>query len=245
MSAPTGPEFGSDAAPKTRLIPRSEWDHFIKEYPLTHDHPFLPPVRDQNGVGSCNAEATVSAMQFCRNMQGLTPVSLSSADLYHRINGGADRGSLLEDGIREAMANGVGTSATCGDLWKNGYWKGPASSAERAKYRVLEAYLCPTFDHCFSAVLQGFALISGIMWYSNYNPDQDGWLPRGSGSAGGHAIFGYCPTKRGSTYGIWHQNSWGRSWGWNGRFVIPESHYAGPVGGWWAVRAMVDEGVTQ
>ena len=25
-------------------------------------------------------------------------------------------------------------------------------------------------------------------------------------------------------------------------FVIPESAYTGPVGGWWAVRAVVDEG---
>ena len=238
-----GPVFGE--ATNTRLIPRSRWDSLLANYQPGPDHPFLPPVHDQNGVGQCNASATVAAMEFCRAMQGLPHVSLSAADLYHRINGGRDQGSLLADGIREAVGRGVGTTQTSGYLWKSGSWKGPAPDAERARYRVIEAYLCPTFDHCFSAVLQGFALISGIMWYSNYNPDRDGWLPQGSGGAGGHAVFGYKPTKRGSTYGIWHQNSWSAGWGLSGRCVFPEPSYAGPVGGWWAVRAIVDEGIVR
>jgi len=233
------------AYPKDDLVPRSEWDALIAAYPAGSDDQNLPPTAEQDGVGQCNASTTVSMLEFIRKRQGLPYVQLSAADLYHRINGGQDRGSLLEDALREVEKNGVGTAATCGYLWKNGYWKGPASASERAKYRAVEVFECPTFDHCMSAVLRGFILNTGILWYDNYTPGQDGWLPRPAGRKGGHAIMGYRPARRGNEYGIWHQNSWGPDWpraGANGRFVIPESAYTGPVGGWFAVRAVVDEG---
>lgn len=228
--------------PAARLIPRSEWDGLLREYTPGPDHVFVPPVHDQNGIGQCNADTATAVLEFIRAAQGLPYVQLSAADLYHRINGGQDNGSLLEDAMHELLTNGVGTAATSGTQWKRGLWKGPAPASERARFRALEVYTCPTFAHCFSAVFQGFALSSGIMWYDSYTPDADGWLPGPGGNAGGHAIFGYKPTKRGSSYGIWHQNSWGVQWGLNGRFVIPETAYTGPVGGWYAVRAVVDEG---
>ena len=238
------PVFGE--TPIARLIPRAEWDGLIAAYtsPDGFD-PFVPPVHDQNGVGQCNCSTTTLLAEYLRARQGLPYVKLSAADLYHRINWGRDGGSLLEDALKEMLTNGVGTVATCGYLWKSGEFKGPASAEERERFRFLEVYECPTFDHVMSAVLQGFAVNTGIMWYSNYQPGPDGWLPRGSGGAGGHSIFGYRPAKRGNEYGIWHQNSWGPNWprpGAGGRFVIPESAYTGPVGGWFAVRAIVDEG---
>ncbi len=236
----SAPPFGSTDA--TPLVPRDKWDALLAELAPGPDFAFLPPVHDQNGVGSCNCEATTALVESCRMQQGLPYVKLSAADLYDRINGGQDQGSMLEDAMAEVTKAGVGTAATSGDLWKRGHWKGPAPAAERMRFRVLELFLCPTFDHCMSAVLSGFRLNTGINWANNYTPDRDGWLPRPQGNAGGHAIFGYKPAKRGGSYGIYHQNSWGEGWGDKGRFVIPESAYAGPVGGWFAVRSVVDEG---
>lgn len=238
------PVFGD--TPDAKLIPRAEWAGLIDAYESSAGFdPFLPPVHDQDGVGSCNTSTTTLLAEYLRARQGLPYVRLSAADLYHRINWGRDGGSLLEDALREMLANGVGTVDSCGYLWKDGSWKGPASAAERARFRLLEVYECPTFAHVMSAVLQGYGVNSGIMWYDNYQPGPDGWLPRPAGRAGGHAIMGYKPAKRGGEYGIWHQNSWGPDWpkkGANGRFVIPESAYTGPVGGWFAVRSIVDEG---
>jgi hypothetical protein len=236
---PTWQTYGE--SPKTPLIPRSEWPARMAGF----DGPEmagLPPVHDQNGVGQCNADGATAATEFVRGRQGLPYRRLSGADLYSRINGGRDQGSLLEDGMAELLTNGVGLASTSGELWKSGSWKGAASPEERAKFRLLEAFVCPTFDHVFSAVLEGFAVVSGIAWYDGYTPGPDGWLPRPSGRSGGHAIFGYKPAARGGEYGVWHQNSWGERWGLKGRFVIPESAYDGPVGGWWAVRSAVDEG---
>lgn len=223
---------------ETPMIARSEWTQHCRE-PFT-PHPFLPPVAQQNGYGMCNASATCTGMEFARAQQGLPYVQLSGGDLYMRISGGRDQGSLLEDGIAASMSEGVASAKTVPYL----DWRGENAGAreERKSYRVIEAFLCPTFEHCMSAVIAGYPIVTGIMWYSNFTPDADGWLPNGRGSAGGHAICGFAPVKRGSQYGIEHQNSWGASWGRNGRFVIPESHYGRQIGGWWSIRAVVDEG---
>ncbi len=236
--------FGADPQ-VAKLIPQSEWDALLANYEtLDEFDPFIDqcPMHDQNGVGQCNADDTVLCIEYLRAKQGLPSIRLSAADLYDRINGGVDRGSLLEDAMREVMENGVGTAETAGLIWKRGQKR--AGADERRRFKVTEAYVCPTFAHCFSAVLQGFALSTGILWYDNFNTDAEGWLPgAGRGGMGGHAVMGYKPTKRNGVYAIWHQNSWSKSWGKNGRMAIPQSLYGGPVGGWWAVRQVVDEGV--
>lgn len=231
-------EYGS--ADDEPIIPRSQWPELIAAYD-GWDDPSLPYVHDQNGIGQCNCDATAAAFESERLEKGLPFVKLSAADLYDRINGGSDNGSLLEDALSEMTKRGIGTAETCGTtLWKRGFKAAPDS--ERSRFRVLEWTLCPTFDHCMSAVLKGRKMISGILWYDNYTPDSDGWLPSPRGRSGGHAIFGYRPAMRNGKYGIKHQNSWGTSWGVGGRFVIPEAAYNGQIGGWWALRSIVDEG---
>jgi len=223
------------------LVPRSEWNTLVPDMSDETD-PDILYTHDQNGVGQCNADAATGAYEDCRKMAGLSDLRLSAADLYDQINGGSDNGSLLEDGLLKLINVGVGTLDQCGSLWKRGQYT-RATPEQRKSNRVLEAFLCPSFDHCYSAVLKGFRLISGIMWSDNFNPDKNGWLPkRGSGRSGGHAIKGYKATRIGNTYGIWHHNSWGQNWGYKGgRFVIPETLYSGPVGGWWAIRSVVAE----
>lgn len=238
------PVYGDTA--DTPLIPEADWKGLIDQLPggPGPDWPYLSPTHDQDGIGMCNASATVSAMESQRMKQGLPFVALSGGDLYQRIAvGGGDNGSLLEDGLAESMRTGVASVAVTPYL----DWRGenPGAAEDRKNYKVLEAFLCPTFAHCMSAVLKGFDLISGIMWGGNFTPDRDGWLPGRARGGGGHAVHGYKPTYRGSQYGIWHKNSWTARWGltWNGiggLCVFPREVYAGPVGGWWAVRSVTD-----
>jgi len=225
----------------TPIIPRTEWKARCDAIGTGPEVTFLTYVHDQDGIGMCNCSATASAMETQRLKQGLPLIKLSGGDLYHRISGGRDQGSRLEDGIHEAMLNGVADENTVPYLdWTRNHSDAPTN---RKKYRVLEAFLCPTFDACFSAVLMGFDLISGIMWRDNFNTDRDGWLPSvGRGSEGGHAVHGYKPTYRGNVYGIWHKNSWTESFGLNGKCVFPEWVYGHDISGWWAVRSITDEG---
>lgn len=234
--------------PQTPLVSRSQWEKLTLKFDHTkYEHQHLPYVHDQDGIGQCNADATTGAVEFTRSAMGLEFVALASGDLYNRINGGSDNGSLLEDATREMSARGVGSMASYGGpLWQRGR---SCTTEERALYKVPELYLCPTFDHCYSAVLSGFAIISGVLWYDNFKTDGNGWLPlMGSGRFGGHAIFGYKPTMRmfgaRTVFAIWHQNSWTESFGVKGRMAMAESLYNGPVGGWWAVRQATDEGGT-
>lgn len=233
------PLFGD--TPEQKLIPRADWDDVVKAAGDGPDHPCLPYVHDQDGIGQCNCDATAALAEFARNCQGLPFVKLSAADLYDRINGGRDQGSMLEDAFEEMRLRGIGMASTSGTLWQRGMTQ--ASAEERSRFMFVKLVRCPTFDHCFSATAQGWGIVSGVMWNDGFKVGSDGWLQLSrTGGNGGHAVFGYKPAKRGSEYGIWHQNSWKVSWGLGGRCVFPEQMYKGPVGGWWAGKLMVDEG---
>lgn len=221
-----------------KVLPRSQW----KPIDLSA---YTSPVKDQDGVGACNAFATINAAEACRRMAGLPFVKLSTGYLYGSINGQQDRGSMLEDALDWMLQNGTCLASTVPELaWRRGQW--PASAATEAKaYRFLEAWTCPTFDHLASAIQMGFFLDLGIMW-GNYRPDSEGWLT-GGGGGGGHAILGCGLVERSGRWGLLMKNSWGK-WGLAkngddyGYAVIPEEMFRGPVGGWWAVRSMTDEG---
>lgn len=228
------------AEPTIEVIPRSQWKELIGD-DTGPDFPYLVPIHDQNGIGSCNASATAWAIESCRAQAGLPYVALSAGDLYGRINGGVDRGSMLEDGLLESMRNGIATKATVPYLdWRS---RRPEAVEERKRFKVLEAFICPTFDHVMSAVLKGFRIITGIMWSNGYNPDSDGWIPSSGFGGGGHALAGYKATYRGNTFGIWHANSWSERWNsrLQGRLVIGEGNYGRQIGGFWSIRSVTTE----
>ena len=223
-------QFGSE--PKVPLIPRAEW----KPVDLST---FLPDVKDQDGVGACNAFATVTAAEACRAQQGLPYRRLSPGYLYGNINGQRDDGSLLEDGLEWMTTKGTCLASTVPELaWKKSQWPAKAG-VEAADFVVLEAYVCPNFDAIASALQQGFFIVEGLAWYDNFEPDADGWLPaRGRGNWGGHALCGFGLAKRGSVWGVSTRNSWGERWGKGGDCVIPEGLFDNRIGGFWAVRSM-------
>lgn len=224
-------------SPAVPLIPRDKW----KSVDLST---YLPPVHDQDGRGQCNASATCTATEAARAQAGLPYVYLSAGDLYSQINGGRDDGSLLEDGLEAMLTSGAATAVTVPYVWDGRSRRDTVILAERKKHRVIEAYICPDFDAMASALQQGFLIIEGLLWYDNFTPDRDGWLPaRGAGSAGGHALCGYGIVQRGSTWGIRTRNSWGNSWGVGGNCIIPESLFGEQIGGFWAIRSVVQSNV--
>lgn len=225
-----------DDGEKMPIIPRSEW----KPIDLSQ---YVSPIKDQNGVGACNAFATCNVIEACRRMAGLPDATLSPGHLYGRINGGVDNGSMLEDAIETASREGVCLASTVPELeWHKARW--PASAADEAlSYRIEEWAWCPTFDALASALQKGFLLNLGILWYENYEPDSKGWLPaRGQGMPGGHAICACALEQDGSRWGLKIANTWTPKWGMDGFAIVPESATAGPVGGWWACRTTIAEG---
>jgi hypothetical protein len=220
--------------PNAPMIPRDQWK------PIKLDA-FVQGVKDQDGIGACNCFDTCSIVEIVRAMQGLPHVELSPGYLYGNINGGVDEGSTLEDAMHWMMEHGTCSVSTVPALdWKS---RPEAAAGEAQKYRVLEVLVCPTFDHMASALQSGFVVSSGLLWYNNYNPDGDGWLPqRGRGQAGGHAVARTSLVQKGGVWGLGGPNSWGTVWGVQGFMVIPEPCYSDAIGGFWCVRQAVDEG---
>lgn len=198
-------------------------------------------IKDQDGVGQCNCEATVYCAEGTRVQTGLKYVELSAANLYGRINGGRDAGSMLEDAIKEINANGVCKATTVGRVeWHPNKW--PASWKEEAKqFKILEWWWCPTTAHMFSAIQRGFFCNLGVMWGSSDSPDADGWLPdHVSGRTGGHAICRCSIVNRNGKWGLGGPNSWSTKWGKEGRMIISEARLKAEENnfGWWAARAV-------
>ena len=64
-------------------------------------------VKNQGQVGSCNAYAAKGALERTRCFTGQPYMELSAEHLYMRICGGADRGSMLDDGMHEMTRGGI------------------------------------------------------------------------------------------------------------------------------------------
>jgi len=226
--------------PSVVQIPRSQWVEVNLGL-------CCPPVHDQDGVGQCASDAAVGTVEFARAFAGMPYVKLSAGDLYGRVNGGSDNGSLLEDNLAEILNHGVATAATVPAIWSPRFRPDKNKvDAERALYGVVEVYQCMDFDDMASAILQGFVVEHGMMWRDGFKVGSDGWLYNASGGRGGHAqmAYGLAFNKKTGKWGLITQNSWGLSWGGSadgtikaGSEVVSEDLFDGQIGGFFAVRA--------
>lgn len=222
-----------------KLIPRDQWR------PVSLRGLFPAKRKDQDGVGMCNCSATGEVVEGVRRLSGLPEVPLSAGDLYRRVCGGVDRGSLLEDALKEAMEVGIAPESVVPYLdWSRDH---AGAGPLRGKYRILEALWCPTFDHIASALQQGFLVDLGVWWYGSDPVDQDGWLDDvGRAGRGGHALCQSGLVERNGKWGTEFPNTWGNSWGKDGWGVLPEGRVADgcKVFQAWACRGVVvDEAV--
>lgn len=228
------PEFGSRGSPP--LIPQDQW----KPCDMSH---FVTEILDQDGQNACCAFASVQAFHVARAFAGAPYVRLSAGNLYGRINGGRDAGAVIGDAIKALEVVGV-CRADIIDMysWRQSRW--PMEWKDDAKrFRVTEAWDCPTFDAIASALQYGFPVNIGVLVGNNFNPDSSGWLPDYRGGGGGHAMcavgLAYHESRR--TWGIKVANSWGQRWGQDGFAIVPESYFRrSPFEDAWAIRVVVD-----
>jgi hypothetical protein len=234
------PLFGGESF---EPIPESGW----QECDWSH---VVPEVMDQDGVGACNAFAATSGLRCQRILSGQPDVRLSPGHLYGLINGGRDAGSLLGDALTTLVDIGVCTTAEVAELaWRRRDWPSGLETVAR-KYRILEAFDCPTRAHIATAIMRGFMVDYGILVGSDFNTASDGWVNEGKGR-GGHAMCGVGLKKRvknGKTqWGVLTLNSWGTRWGkpagkLSGGFgIVPMSYFTDSIfTDGWCVRTAID-----
>ncbi len=220
--------------PDALLVPKSKWKPIsFKQY--------FPRIKDQNGIGMCGCSAGGNVTEGTRRMVGgLADVDLSAGDVYRRVSGGRDRGSLPEDVLQEIVENGIAPTSDVPYL----EWQRNVNSPTRKNYKIDLAYWCPTTDHVGSALQQGFLIHGSSWWYKRDPIDSDGWLqPEGGGGRGGHS-YGLCGMQqRGNRWGYEFPNSWTFQWGLGGFGVAPEERIAEGcrVFQLWACRSTLQE----
>ncbi len=218
-------------------IPRDKWKQVTIERHVQR-------IMDQNGYGSCGAEAACQAVEVCRDFGGLPAMPLSAGVLYRFSGGGGDNGSSLEDNLRYLVSQGTTDETTVPHLEMNPR-KWPSNWKENAKrYRVLEAFDCETFDDMASALQLGFPVVTAIDVGGNFDTAADGWVPAAGRGGGGHALCAvglYRDEKHG--WGLKLVNSWRADWGDKGFGIVPESYWSrNGYSDSWAVRVVVHPG---
>jgi len=146
---------------------------------------------DQDGAGSCAAEAAAAAKAARDALQGLPMAVYNPWFCYHTTSGGRDNGSVIGDNVAFLRDHGMVPE----EVWprSKGWRAEPSDEAKRvAKFFTLkEFYYIENVDEFASALLQGMDVVFGYT---------------------GHAIVAdqYLKRRR-----IEYKNSWG-DWGDNG-----------------------------
>lgn len=195
-------------------IDRSEWDERIRDREANRstvkamsDQAGLK-VKNQQQTNYCWINAPVHTVEVARVAAGQVYVELSPASCGAKIKNFRNVGGWGTEGVRWIAEHGCVPSS----IWPNNAidkkYDTAASDAERAKYRIVEWWeLKPrNFDETATCLLLGIPVCVGLNWW-------------------GHEVTLIDLVKLDGTgrYGALIDNSWGTSWGDNGRGVLTES----------------------
>lgn len=206
----------------------------ISSFNLFSDSTSSPPVYDQGQIGSCTANATLTAYQQTTHKQGEPAVNLSRLLLYYNsrlredtVN--EDAGAMIPDVINVLQEVGV-----CDEhFWPydtNNYTLLPSCEAntESSKHMATDCFpVNQDVNEIKQTLLQGNAVVYGMLVFPSMMSHATAAsgivrLPlHGEQPVGGHcvAICGWDESVNGGSFLV--RNSWGSDWGKHGNFYIP------------------------
>lgn len=199
------------AADVIPLIPEDQWPEYMARNTIKQA---VWNIFDQDGVGSCAAEAATLAEMICREVANLDRVLLNPWSLYRQVNGGSDNGSGIDENLEAVMRTGI---------LPESYWprsKGWRSTppvgwqTEAAKFRGLEAFDVQTKAEFGSCICAGLPVVVGVNWdggghaicFDEAMPNDaefaNSWSPTWNGN--GFGRMGWGQIMRGvETFGAW------------------------------------------
>jgi len=179
---------------RIKVIPEEEWPALIGKISL---RVHVNAVLDQNGIGSCAAEAsTQGGLHIPRDQAGLGFILLNPLFPYHHTCYGRDNGSAIDDNLRFIRGDhpdfpGKGGVAPESVWPRSRGWRAKPSGeayAEAWRYRADEFFDITGKAEFGTALLCGFAVVFGYP---------------------GHAIAAVALKDRNT---IIYANSWGAGW---------------------------------
>jgi C1A family cysteine protease len=194
--------------------------------------PEMPPVYDQDGIGSCTANAAATMFRFVDRKQGLADEDPARLFIYYvtRVLEGSqnwDAGSSIRDAMKVLADTGAPPEADWPYIPSKFTVQPPQSAYDDAKGHESTLYLSvsQTENDMKACLAAGYPFEIGFTVYQNFETDPNGIIGMPSGPLlGGHAVCvsGYDDTTR-----RWKaRNSWG-AWGidGSGNFTIPYDYW--------------------
>lgn len=184
------------------------------------------PIFNQGQYGSCVGMGSTAAFMYSWLSSGQQSHEFSPTYVYAHINGGQDQGAQVARGL-EALKT-VGTCLmsefSINKIYLNQI---PSQAKQTAKrFKVLEAYKINSWEQLGTAIVKGFAVVSGIAVGRNFsNLDRNGVAPLPNSIDGGHCLCHIGLKQVGGEWVVETQNSWSRSWGVGGFCYLREEHW--------------------
>lgn len=196
-------------------------DAQITEYLKTHIglRRFVFEIFDQDGVGSCAAEATTQALQIARAYDGQPWVQLSPWSLYHESSGGSDRGSNIDDNLEIVRTKGVASMAVWPRTHSFRQELSAAALADRTLYRGDEWFDIASVAEFKTALLKEMPIVYGSFSHAK------------------------CAVQLLDESSFLYANSWASDWGDKGFGVEKFSNGINWGYGAWALRTASDAAV--
>lgn len=197
------------------------------EYPESYLCENLPPVKNQRSVSSCVAHATAAILEAFNKTETGKFIPLSTNFIYGMQGvafGRLESGMYLRDACKIVKEYGNATEASIGgniEQPKCTEWlkeKLNDNIYDEAKnYRVASYAKCKTTNDIKHALINYGPVLSSIKWYGKYAFKDKVIKFNKNVGYGYHAIMICGWNKNGWIC----QNSWGRNWNGDGKFIYP------------------------
>lgn len=192
----------------------------------------LPPIYDQDVLGSCGPNAIGAVFDFERNRQGKPFLNPSRLFMYFnaRETEGSineDAGIMIRDGIKSVAKKGVCSEIDWPyDIAQFATRPSPACYASALNNQVLSyRRIAPNLRSMMQCLASGFPFVFGFSVFDSFESDavaKTGIVPMPKSSEtllGGHAVVA-CGYNQNTTRFLC-RNSWGAAWGQDGYFEMP------------------------
>jgi len=217
--------------------------------PMTVDlSPQCSAVETQGSLGSCSANALVSALEYLENIEKMEFTDLSRLFVYYNarviqdtIN--IDSGAHIKDGIGALQTYGVCSEKNWPYIISQFKKEPPLDNySEAVQHKIVSAERLSGLNNMLQCLSQGYPFIFGFTVYESFESKevaQTGVLnmPKsGEAKRGGHAVLAVGFNSDKKVFKV--RNSYGPGWGQKGYFTMPFDYLQDPnlSGDYWVIK---------
>lgn len=196
-------------------------------YPEEYEIKNMPEIKNQGCVSSCVAHALSTILEYhdCRKhtlstnfIYGLQRKLFNNTSPGMRLQEACSIANKYGDAL-EIDCPGNDEIPKCYDVTENCLVDN-TKITKAYDYHIQSYFDCNTEEKLKYTLYKYGPVLASIRWYKCYKLDSNGVLyGEDSGEYGEHAIVVYGYNEK----GFLCQNSWGKSWGKEGRFIFPYS----------------------